>query len=132
MAALAAVLVAAAATTCAQAATPSPADIVNRHMAAASAANIDALIGDYADDAVVLQAGQATQGKTAIRAIFVGLFGGEQKLTITPTKVWQEGDVGFVSWTANGGALAGQDSFLVKNGKIEVQAVWIGGPPPAQ
>jgi len=130
MAALAAVLATAAAAHAQPA--PSPADVVNHHMAAAGKADVDALIGDYADDAVVLQAGQATQGKAAIRTMFVGLFGGEQKLTITPTKVWQAGDVGFVSWTANGGALAGQDSFLVKNGKIEVQAVWIGGPPPAQ
>jgi len=132
MAAFAAVLVAAA-TTQAQAAAPSPSDVVNHHMSVVNTGNIDALISDYADDAVVLQAGQATQGKAPIKAMLTPLFGPDAaKLNIVPTKIWQEGDVGFVTWTANGGALKGQDSFLVKNGKIEVQAVWIGGAPPAQ
>jgi ketosteroid isomerase-like protein len=131
MAALAAVLVAAA-TTQAQAADPSPSDVVNHHMSVVNTGDMDALMSDYADDAVVLQAGTAVQGKATITTTLTRLFGPDApKMNIVPVKVWQEGDVGFVDWTANGGALKGQDSFLVKNGKIEVQAVWIGGPAPA-
>ena len=133
MAALAAALAAAtvaAAAAHAQPAPLSPTDIVGRHIAAGNAGDLDAMAGDYADDAVVLQPGQAVQGKAAIRAMFAGIFGpGAPKMTITPPKVWQEGEVGFVTWTANGGAIRGQDSFLVKNGKIEAQAVFIGAPP---
>lgn len=131
MAALAAVLTAAAVAH-AQPAELSPTDIVNRHSAAGTAGDVDAMIADYADDAVLLTAGGAVQGKAAIKANFAKMFApGAPKLNITPIKVWQEGDVGLVTWQANGGALKGQDSFLVRHGKIEVQAVWIGGPPPA-
>lgn len=127
MAALAAILAMGAAAH-AQAAS-SPTDIINHHITATNAGDIDGMMSDYADNAVVLQAGQAVEGKTDIRALFTRLFGpgAAQKLTITPTKIWEVGDVGLITWTA--GALQGQDSFVVRNGKIETQAVWIGGPP---
>ena len=40
-------------------------------------------------------------------------------------KVWQEGDVGFVSWTS--GPVSGNDSFLVRHGKVLVQSVFMSG-----
>ena len=131
-------LAAATIATAAQAATPSPTEIVNRHMEAASKRDVNALMADYADDAVVLQAGTAVQGKAAIRALFERLFpanppaGGAPGALgkITPSKVWEEGNVGFVSWTM-GTATNGTDEFIVRDGKIAVQAVFIGGPPPA-
>jgi len=146
MAALAAglALAGAAATAHAQSAALSPADIVNRHMAAAGKGDVDALLADYADDAVVLVGGKATQGKAAIRAVFAGMFanrpaagaaasappGGGMKTLA----VWQEGDVGFVSWQRGAGGpnpVNGEDAFVVKNGRIEVQTVFTGLPAPA-
>lgn len=134
VAAIAALMVAAAA----QAADPSPTELVNRHMAAAARGDIDAMMADYADDAVALQAGVASQGKPAIRAVFERLFpkpaagaapaaGGAPAMKIT--RVWEEGNVGFVTWQM--GALSGTDEFLIRNGKIAVQAVFISGGPPA-
>lgn len=131
-------LAAATLATTAQAATPTPAEIVTRHMAAAGNRDVNALMADYADDAVVLQAGTAVQGKPAIRALFERLFPANPPAGGAPgplagikvTKVWQEGNVGFVTWTA--GAANGTDEFIVHNGKIAVQTVFIGGAPPAQ
>ena len=114
----------------AQAAGPSPSDIVNRHMAAAGRSDVDAIMADYTDDATVLQSGKAVKGKAAIRAMFTGLFSGRAPGTPSGMKVdrvWQEGDVGFVSWTM--GPAAGTDDFLVRDGKIEIQAVFFAAPP---
>ena len=110
-----------------------PEQIIQRHVDAGNKSDAAAMAADYADNAVVLQPGQAVQGRAAIQAMFGRLFGGPQKVTITPTKIWSDGDVGFVTWEANGGAIKGTDSFLVRGGKILVQAVFIGAqPPPAQ
>lgn len=124
----------------AQAQDSSPTEIVQRHVG--SGGNIDAIMADYADDAVVLQNGRAIQGKAAIRTLFEGMFGGRRagpppsansappaagppKMTVD--KVWQEGTVGFVNWHM--GATRATEEFLVKHGKIEVQAIFMAGDP---
>ncbi|MBN8830665.1 MAG: nuclear transport factor 2 family protein [Sphingomonadales bacterium] len=113
----------------AHAAELTPTDIVNRHMAAAARQDVDAIMADYADDAVNLTAGKAVQGKPAIRAVFAGMFKGSGAGTsgMKVTKVWEEGDVGFVTWTM--GPVTGTEEFLVRNGKILVQTVFISAPP---
>jgi uncharacterized protein (TIGR02246 family) len=109
-----------------------PEQIIQRHVDAGNKSDPAAMAADYADNAVVLQPGQAVEGRTAIQAMFARLFSpsAAQKVTITPTRIWSQGDVGFVTWEANGGAIKGTDSFLVRDGKILVQAVFIGGAPP--
>ena len=124
----------------AQAADLSPSEIVQRHVA--SGGNLDAMIDDYADDAVVMQQGRVLQGKAAIRAFYANMFGarpggagapppgapagGPPKMTVD--KVWEEGDVGFVSWHM--GPVKATEEFLVRDGKIQVQSVFMQGPPP--
>jgi len=132
VAAIAAVMVIGAA----QAAPLSPTEIVNRHVTAAGKGDVDAIMADYADDAVVLQAGQAAQGKAAIRAVFERIFPPRPAGSpppagpgMTVTRVWEEGNVGLVTWQL--GAINGTDEFLVRDGKIEVQAVFLSGAPPA-
>jgi hypothetical protein len=120
----------------------SPTDIVNRHTA--SGGNIDAIMADYADDAVVLQAGKAYQGKAEIRPLFEKMFAGRPAAPapapgaapaarpaggMKVTKVWQEGDVGLMTWTA--GPMNATEEFLVKDGKIKVQAIFMSRAPAA-
>lgn len=124
-----------AAATGAQAAL-TPAEIVDRHVAAVAKSDVEALLADYADDAVVLQAGKAVQGKPAIRALLTRMFPHPLAAGEAPTgaaamqikRKWSEGDVGFFDWAM--GARAGTDEFRVKNGKIEVQAVFFTPPAP--
>jgi hypothetical protein len=125
----------------AHAAGSSPAEVVQRHVS--SGGNLDAMIGDYADDAVVMQQGRVLQGKAAIRAFYANMFGprpaagagapppgapagGPPKMTVD--KVWEEGNVGFVSWHM--GPVKATEEFLVRDGKIEVQSVFMQGGPP--
>lgn len=47
---------------------------------------------------------------------------------MTIDKVWEEGDVGFVNWHM--GPVKATEEFLVRDGKIQVQAVFMQGGPP--
>jgi ketosteroid isomerase-like protein len=120
----------------------SPAEIVQRHVS--SGGNIDAIMADYADDAVVLQNGRAIEGKPAIRKLFQNMFGGKRAAPTAQTpssppaeappkmtvdKVWQEGDVGFVNWHM--GPMHATEEFVTKDGKIAVQAIFMTGGPAA-
>jgi hypothetical protein len=128
----------------AQAAELSPTDIVNRHVS--SGGNIDAIMADYADDAVVLQAGKAYQGKAAIRPLFERMFAGRPAAPapaagapapaarpagggMKVTRVWQEGNVGLMTWQA--GPMNATEEFLVHDGKIQVQAIFMSRAPEA-
>ena len=131
-----------------------PSDFVKRHTS--SGGNVDAIMADYADDAVVLQNGRAVQGKVEIRKLFAGMFGGGRAPGAgTPpaggaaggppadggmkvTKVWEEGNVGFMTWEA--GPMHVTEEFIIRNNKIAVQAIFMaggggaapGGAPPAR
>ncbi len=138
-----------------------PSDFVKRHTG--SGGNVDAIMADYADDAVVLQNGRAVQGKPEIRKLFEGMFGGRRPggagappagaAPAAPpagggappagggmkvTKVWEEGNVGFMTWEA--GPMHTTEEFIIRNNKIAVQAIFMtpGGPggsagaPPAR
>jgi uncharacterized protein (TIGR02246 family) len=110
-----------------------PEQIIQRHVAAANRGDAAAMAGDYAEDAAVLELGRAIHGRAAIQAAFEGIFGSKAKMkfTVTPTRIWSDGDTGFITWTANGGTVKGSDTYLVRHGKILAQAVFIGGGPPA-
>ncbi|MBN9506159.1 MAG: nuclear transport factor 2 family protein [Altererythrobacter sp.] len=121
----------------AQAAGPTPTEIVQRHTAAGG--DLDKLMQDYADDAVVFQQGRAIQGKPAIRELYARMFpqrpAGAQAPASSPssgggmkvTKVWEEGDVGFMTWEA--GPVKATEQFLVHDGKIVLQAIFMSGAP---
>ena len=141
------VAVAMLAASVAQAGTPT--DIVQRHTA--SGGNVDAIMADYADDAVVLQNGRAVQGKAEIRKLFEAMFsrrgggaGAAPQVAGAPpagappagggmkvTRVWEEGNVGFMTWEM--GPMRTTEEFIVnKDGKIAVQAIFMtGGGMPA-
>lgn len=87
----------------AHAAQYTPTEIVQRHTSAGG--DLDRLMEDYADDAVVFQQGRAIQGKDAIRALYARMFpprpaGVERNAAasrpvggMNVTRVWEEGEV---------------------------------------
>lgn len=126
----------------------SPKDIVQRHVS--SGGDIDAIMADYADDAVVLQNGRAIAGKPAIRKLYENMFGGgSAPADAAPSassgdnaaspsdgasgmkidRIWEEGDVGFLTWQM--GPVKATEEFVVRDGKIEVQAIFMQGGPPS-
>ena len=109
-----------------------PEQIIQRHVDAANRGDTVAMAADYAEDAVMMEPGRAVHGRAAIQKAFDGVFGpnARVKFTVTPTRIWSDGDVGFITWQANGGRFSGGDTYLVRHGKILAQAVFIGGAPP--
>ena len=110
----------------------SPLQIVQRHMKFVAKGDVDGILGDFAKDGVTLTAGKQTSGKANLRKLVSGVVG-PGKPVIHPLKIWSDGDVGIVAWEIGGGtpnSVRGTDSFLVRHGKIEVQAVWVGGNQP--
>lgn len=109
-----------------------PEQIIQRHVDFANKGDAAAMAGDYAEDATILEQGHAIHGRAAIQAAFEGIFGpgAKVKFTVTPTRIWSDGDTGFITWTANGGAAGGSDTYLVRHGKILAQAVYFGAAAP--
>ncbi len=108
-----------------------PEQIIHRHVEAANRGDAAAMAADYAEDAEILESGRAIHGRAAIREAFEGIFGARAKtrMTVTPTRIWSDGDTGFITWEANDGAVKGGDTYLVRGGKIRAQAVFFGGRP---
>lgn len=123
----------------AQAAALTPTEIVNRHIGAKG--DIDMIMADYADDAVVLQAGRAIEGKAEIRKLFERMFpkrpqGADAvpaasepaaRPAMKVTRVWEEGNVGFLNWEM--GPTKTTEEFIVRDGKIAVQALFMTTDP---
>ncbi|MBF8269237.1 MAG: hypothetical protein HW386_946 [Gammaproteobacteria bacterium] len=113
----------------------SPAErIVEHHMASGNSRNIDEIMTDYADDAILIAPdGAVHKGKQAILASFQQLMTQDPSSIITPTRKIYEGDVGYIVWTINAGqpnVVNGSDTFIIRDGKIVVQTVTILPPPP--
>lgn len=117
-----------------------PSDVVNRHMAAGG--DLDKLMADYADDAVVLQQGKALVGKDEIRAFYASMFNRPASSSAAPadkpanpfggmkvTRVAEQGNVGLLDWEM--GPMKATEEFVIRpDGKIAVQAVFMAPMPP--
>lgn len=83
-------------------------------------ASLDELMADYAEEAMfVSNLSGAVTGHDAIRPMFAAA-GAMPGFVQTSQHV--EGDVGYVTWKADGIAF-GTDTFLMRDGKIAVQTV---------
>lgn len=104
-----------------------PVEIIRHHIAAANKRDVAGVMSDYAPGAVLLQAGEAFQGKAAIARRIDSLSGphAPPQPGFTPIRIWQEGEVGMVTWKTDDGSMEGADSFWVRGGKIQAQAVFI-------
>jgi ketosteroid isomerase-like protein len=110
--------------------------IVTHHMTAVGSGDIDAIVSDYADDAIVISPNGVIKGKKAIHGFFEQLIKGPNKMPpIELTKQNFEGDVGYVAWIQNAGMAGetqGSDTFVLHNGKIVAQTVWLIQTKPAK
>jgi ketosteroid isomerase-like protein len=97
-------------------------DTLDHHMEALVAGDIDEVMKDYADDAVMITGGMGSaEGLDALRAVFsmipTEMFAGFE---VTETTI--AGDAALVTWKADGLAF-GADSFQFSDGKIITQTV---------
>ena len=106
-----------------------PEQVVKHHWEAFSHRDLEAVLSDYADDAIFIAPNQTVQGKAALRQMFAKYFSGGTNAQAPPSfdvKVTADGDVGYEHWVSNAGkpgALEGTDAFVVRHGKILFHAV---------
>jgi ketosteroid isomerase-like protein len=106
--------------------TRTPKEVFAHHAEALGAGDLDEIVADYADDAVLITPAGTRRGKDDDRAAFVHLLGD------VPNAAWElkteiyEGDVLFLEWAATAAATFvedGIDTFVFRDGLIRVQTV---------
>jgi ketosteroid isomerase-like protein len=115
----------------------SPEQIVAHHMASAAKGDVDGIVADYADNAVIISPAGKTQGKADIRKMFAGIFGGPGPHAAMDVKQqFYTREIGYVAWVQSAGKpeeLHGSDTFVVRKGKIIAQTVaLVPMHPPAK
>jgi ketosteroid isomerase-like protein len=113
-----------------------PEEVVKHHWDAFSHHDLEAVLSDYADDAIFIAPNQTVQGRRALRQMFAKYFSGATngRAPSFEVKITADGDVGYEHWLSNAGkpgALEGTDAFVVRHGKILFHTV-VGVHPPAR
>jgi ketosteroid isomerase-like protein len=103
-----------------------PQEIFQHHAEALGAEDIDAIVSDYADDAIFITPDGVLRGKDGVRQAFEKLTsdvpGAEWAL---PTQIY-EGDIMLLEWQATSAESKvedGIDTFVFRDGLIRVQTV---------
>jgi len=106
-------------------ATRTPEEVFAHHGKALGAEDLEDIVADYADDAVLVVQKQVYRGKDGARQVFT------QLLSDVPQAKWEletvyADDVLYLEWKATGGGRKiedGIDTFIFKDGLIRVQTV---------
>ncbi|WP_238011859.1 nuclear transport factor 2 family protein [Dactylosporangium sp. AC04546] len=103
-----------------------PRDVFDHHARALAAGDLDEIVADFADDAVMITPAGAFRGRAAIREGYARLFEDLPDAEWdVPTRVF-EGDVLLLEWTAVSGAVravSGVDTFVFGDDGIRAQTV---------
>jgi len=106
--------------------TRTPEEVFQHHAQALGAGDLEEIVADYADDAVVISPAGVKRGQDGVRETFI------QLLADVPDAAWElktqiyEGDVLFLEWAADTAATRvedGIDTFVFRDGSIRVQTL---------
>jgi ketosteroid isomerase-like protein len=104
--------------------TRTPQEIFTAHGDALNAGDRDKILEDYADDAVLLTADGALEGRDAISSFFAGALSALPGVRFTFGTTVYSGDALLLRWTASspqGRIDDGVDTFVFADGKIRLQ-----------
>lgn len=123
-----------------------PEEVVRHHFAAAAARDLDAVVNDYADDAVLITADGIVRGKDGVRAAFAQLLRGPQPGARPAEARPARGggpqiivshfthDIAWLIWAQNAGKadeVRGVETYQVRDGKIVLETVGTVAVHPA-
>lgn len=102
-------------------------EVLDAHLAAfGPGADIETVLADYADDAVVMTVKRTFRGRDAIRSFYADLF------ARVPTEVWAlwevtrtnvEGEVAMLTWRLPPAVDFATDTLVVRDGRIAYQTM---------
>jgi ketosteroid isomerase-like protein len=102
------------------------------HAMALASGDMDKLMADYAEDAILLTLDGSYVGKEAIQAFFEGSSASMPNLQFTPRGLAVEGDTLLVYWSADSDTVSipeGVDTLIIRDDKIQRQTAWIKAVP---
>lgn len=112
----------------------SPQEIFEAHFAAVARGDLDVVMADYSEDAVVMTVGTTLQGHDAIRAFFMAALQAvpEPKFSVESTTA--AGDAVLVTWSVTSPAArvsGAVDTFVVADDRIRLQTTVFALEPVA-
>jgi ketosteroid isomerase-like protein len=107
--------------------TRTPQEVMSHHSQALAAQDLNEIVADFADDAVVITPAGAKRGKDGVREAFAELIADLPDATFTAKSQFFGNDVLLLAWTADAtGSRAddGVDTFVFQDGMIRAQTVY--------
>ena len=99
--------------------------VLTQHVGALVSRNLDSILSDYSQDAVVFTPNGAFKGPENIRAFFTGalnMIPKEATDNIAVSKQDIDGEFAYVLWSALPAIAFAGDTFCVRDGKIIMQS----------
>lgn len=99
--------------------------VLERNGAAFASGDLDAILKNYATDAVVIRPGAIYRGHDEIRGMFQNVMGNMTSFTPNHSTTTVSGKLGLLTWLAissDGQVAQGVDSFVVENDRILAQS----------
>jgi SnoaL-like domain len=106
--------------------------VLSRHNQAMFLRDLEQIMEDYADEAVLIDPRGVAKGKAAIRQGFAGLLSNPHIVLAPPDKQVVEGELAYLVWSPEPGKPGREaaETLIVRGGKIVAQTVAAFGPPP--
>lgn len=108
--------------------------VLKNHLASFGAGDVDAILADYANDAVIILPNGILKGKEQIRGLFNALVAEFSKpgmvFNLTNTKV--DNHLAYITWNADTHDTSykfATDTFIIKGGKITHQTIAFDAVP---
>jgi ketosteroid isomerase-like protein len=98
-----------------------------RHWQAFGAGDVEAILADYAEDAMLIAPDGPVKGHAAIRALFANVFANmfpPKSTSLSLDKQIIVGEIAYIVWSGRSEfyrAAFGTDTFVIRGGKIVVQ-----------
>ncbi|MGD1118852.1 MAG: nuclear transport factor 2 family protein [Dehalococcoidales bacterium] len=99
--------------------------VLQHHLQALMAQDLEAIVDDYADNAVLITAAGISRGKSGVRDTYKAVLGMVAPETQANMKIVSQqiaDDYALMLWTELPLVTFGADSFHIQNGKIVMQA----------
>jgi ketosteroid isomerase-like protein len=107
---------------------------LSRHLEAAAAKKLDAILEDYGDESVFYTPDGPFRGLAEIRDFFTGFLAMVTPELLNNFKILRqdvEGEIAYIVWTAGDIVPLATDTMIVRNGKIVTQTFAAYMPNPS-
>lgn len=103
-------------------------DVLDHHLAAFGAQDIENTIADYADDAVLITQGETYRGREELSTLFEGLFAefSQSDVTFSLEEKTVEDEYAYIVWqaeTPDNDYEFATDTFVIREGNIVAQTL---------